>query len=195
MEPIGVSLVETELPAGASEAVRRLALLDTVERRQLIVKAFVEGRRLPDIEKLVGPIRELDPCVPAPPDRRHRRTLPIALVGGAALAAIALLSSTGSTGTSDLATQGERLISTTSAPVVETTEPSVPLVVAPDRQVELIIEAGVVVRLDPSTRERLWSTSAFDDVSIIDVNGDIITIDSAGRRLYLSLRDGTLLPP
>lgn len=66
----------------------------------------------------------------------------------------------------------------------------------PDREIEIsITEEDTLVRLEPWTRRVIWESRPFAEVEILSIDPNTVTITTRGYRLFVSLTDGTLLPP
>lgn len=66
----------------------------------------------------------------------------------------------------------------------------------PDREIEIsITDDNTIIRREPWTRRVIWESRPFDEVEILSIDPNTVTITSRGYRLFVSLTDGTLLPP
>lgn len=66
----------------------------------------------------------------------------------------------------------------------------------PDREIEIAItQEHTLIRREPWTRRVMWESRRFADVEILSIDPNTVTIMTRGHRLFVSLTDGTLLPP
>lgn len=199
-EPGGVVWidVQTDYPAQGDSRPELLALLDRLraldddDRRTLVIDALANESEN-DFEPLLSII------APSPRSLRRRAG---SLHGPAvwfALAAVVLFAVVVTDWRGATDPPGDRTTSTTTAdalpPDSRGSEMAAPKFVDPERTTKLVVADDVILLVEPELGLVVWASRSFDRPAVIDVSGDVITIESGGHRLYLSLQDGTLLPP
>lgn len=136
----------------------------------------------------VAPLLDLDPPASSTPSR-----LPAVVVAGAALIGLgvaALLLDT------DGRAAAPVVFETSTTTSIAAPPPTAARFFEPGRLIDLTVtDEDTVVRTEPLTGERVWESQPFAEPLVVDINFDVITIESSGRRLFLNLHDGTLLPP
>lgn len=66
----------------------------------------------------------------------------------------------------------------------------------PDREIEIsITDDDTIIRREPWTRKVIWESRPYADVEVLSIDPNTLTITTRGYRLFVSLTDGTLLPP
>ncbi|NNF56442.1 MAG: hypothetical protein HKN03_18605 [Acidimicrobiales bacterium] len=137
------------------------------------------------------PVPDLD----ATKARTGQNWLAVGAVGIAAAASILVLTST-------IADQADQSLipGQSSQPLEEpastTVSTAADYVVEPDREIEIsITDENTLIRREPWTRRVIWESRPFVDVEILSIDPNTVTITTRGHRLFVSLTDGTLLPP
>jgi len=177
---VEVDRLHAEAAAAESDLADGLRLLKEAEPHRPIDDLFAAIQRLPAPELVVEPTRS------------HPGWLSAGALAAALLAGVAGAVLTSSPNNYSAPTPEPT--PTTTTPPKPTLDPE--LFREPDRKIEIsVTEDGTLIRHDPLTRRVVWESSPFEELKIVSIDPNTVTIESRGYRLFVSLTDGTLLPP
>ena len=203
------SIIDLSSVGGDYSEIR--SAIETLAEMPAVLRAETIYSRLfapPDLTREpLGP-DELDRALSvlmctSPPLQPVRQRISPAVIGVGALTALgvvvsALVSAAGlsDSGQLDLAattTTTEQL----NAPIPVRPIDLETLVADADRVVDVVLTAdGFVVRRDGETAEIIWTSRQYRDATDVRVDADVVTVArTSGWITYLSLTDGTQLPP